>query len=79
MSQVAISQQKTLEVILERLDKLAKELKFIKEKLKETEPPYGSNAWWQWAEKKADEDISAGRYTTYKDAEALIKDLHHGK
>jgi hypothetical protein len=79
MNQTATVDQKTLETILDRLDKLAKELKFIKERLTEIEPPYGSESWWQWSEKKADEEIASGRYKVYKDADGLIQDLHRGK
>ena len=78
MNQV-VAQQKTLQTILNRLEELSREIKYIKGRLKETEPPYGSEAWWRWAEKKADEDIAAGRYKTYKDVKALVKDLHQGK
>lgn len=40
-----------------------------------------SQAWywtkeWQEAERKADEDIKAGRYTTYDSVDDLITDLH---
>lgn len=40
-----------------------------------------SQAWywtkeWQEAERKADEDIKAGRYTTYDSVDDLIADLH---
>ena len=40
-----------------------------------------SQAWfwtkeWQAAERQADEDIKAGRYTTYDSADDLIVDLH---
>ena len=45
---------------------------------KEVEHPYGSDEWWQLAEKKADEDIAAGRYTVYKNVNEAIKDLHKG-
>ena len=79
MSQAVAIDQKTLEAILGRLEELTREIKFIKAKLVEGEPSYGSSAWWQWAEKKADEDIAAGRYKTYNHAGALIKDLHQGK
>lgn len=40
-----------------------------------------SQAWfwtkeWQEAERKADEEIKAGRYTTYDSVDDLIADLH---
>lgn len=79
MSQTVIVSQKTLEEILARLDKLTREIKAIKAKLFEEEPSYGSPEWWEWSERKADEDIKKGNYTVYKSARDLIKDLHAGK
>lgn len=35
------------------------------------EPPYGSDAWWEWSIKKGEEDIKAGRYTTIKNKKEL--------
>ncbi len=76
MNQATVTSQKTLETILDRLDKLAKEVKIIKEKLTETEPPYGSDKWWHWAEKKADEDIKAGNVVKFNSVEDAIKWLN---
>jgi len=76
MNQAAISQQKTLEDILERLDKLAKELKVIKERLAESEPPYGSEAWWQWSEKQASKEIATGKVVKFDSVEEAIKWLN---
>lgn len=70
---------KTFEKILSRLDQLVTEVAAIKHKLFEEEPVYGSNEWWEWSEKKADEDIKAGRYKTYNNINDLIQDLHQGK
>ncbi|MBI2622520.1 MAG: hypothetical protein HYY87_00230 [Candidatus Levybacteria bacterium] len=41
--------------------------------------PYGSKLWWEKAELEADKDIQTGRYTVYRNAATLIKDLHKGK
>ena len=54
---------KTFEKILSKLDDLVKDVRDIKSKLFEKEPPYGSDEWWEWSNKKAMEDIKAGRYT----------------
>ncbi len=35
-----------------------------KDLLSTQEAPYGSNEWWEWSEKKADEDIKMGRVST---------------
>jgi hypothetical protein len=32
----------------------------------EQEPPYGSDAWWEWPIKKGKEDIKKGKYTSLK-------------
>lgn len=71
--------EKTINTILTRLDALTKEVKTIRTRLFEEEPLYGSDEWWEWSNRKADEDIRKGRYAVYKDAESLIKDLHAGK
>ena len=52
---------KTFEKILSRLDQLTRDVQVIKSKLFEKEPVYGSDEWWEWSEKRADEDIKAGR------------------
>lgn len=51
---------KTFEEILFRLDQLNRAVEAINEKL-ESAPIYGSDEWWKLSEKKADEDIKAGR------------------
>lgn len=51
---------KTFEKILSRLNQLTQTVETISEKL-EGAPAYGSDEWWEWSEKKADEDIKAGR------------------
>ena len=61
MAQTITVPAKTFEEILSRLDRLTKEVQAIKMKLFESEPPYGSDEWWEWSEKKANEDIKAGR------------------
>lgn len=57
---------KTFEEILSRLDQLTKEVHVIRVKLFESEPPYGSNEWWEWSDRKAMEDIKAGRFVELK-------------
>lgn len=51
---------KTFEKILSRLDQLSRAVEVINEKL-EGAPHYGSDEWWEWSEKRADEDIKMGR------------------
>lgn len=52
---------KTFEKIVSRLDDLTQEVKTIKAKLFEEEPPYGSDEWWEWSDKKAMEEIKQGK------------------
>jgi len=71
MNKTLTVSSKTIDEILVRLDLLTKEVKAIKAKLIEEEPPYGSDEWWEWSDKKAMEDIKAGRYTTVHDKKEL--------
>lgn len=61
MSQAITITPKTVETIVEQLAKLTKEVKAIKARLFEEEPPYGSDEWWEWSDKKAIEEIKAGK------------------
>lgn len=67
---------KQFEEILSRLDQLTKEVHAIKVKLFESEPPYGSDAWWEWSDKKAIEDIKKGRVTTVRNKKELQQFLN---
>jgi len=71
MAQTVAVDIKTINDIEKRLDKMAKEIKFLKEKLLETEPPYGSDKWWEWSDKKALEEIRAGKYTEIRNETEL--------
>ncbi len=71
MNQTVIVPQKAIETILSRLDELSKEIKFIKSRLTQEEPPYGSEAWWHWSDTKALEDVKKGNYTTIKSKKGL--------
>lgn len=61
---------KTFENILAKLDLLAEQMTTMNEKLQGS-PSYGSDAWWEWSEKKACEDIRSGRYTTLQSKKEL--------
>ena len=52
---------KTIEEILSRLDQLTKEVRAIKTKLFQGEPPYGSDEWWEWSNAKALKSIKEGK------------------
>jgi len=74
--QTATVPTKTFEKILSKLDYLTEEIETIKAKLFEEEPTYGSDAWWTWSDKKADEDIKAGRVMKFDSTEEAIKWLN---
>ncbi len=49
------------------------EIRRIKETYvyEEGEPEYGTAAWWEWAEKRADEDMKAGRTISLKNEQEI--------
>lgn len=78
MNQTITISPKTIEEILTRLDNLTKEVKAIKTKLSEEEPLYGSDEWWEWSDKKALEEIKAGKgikIHNKKELNAFFKNL----
>lgn len=52
------------------------EVRAIKVKLFSSEPAYGSDEWWEWSDKKAMDDIKAGRTIKFDSAEKAIKWLN---
>ncbi|OGH37685.1 MAG: hypothetical protein A3B44_00245 [Candidatus Levybacteria bacterium RIFCSPLOWO2_01_FULL_38_21] len=71
MNQTITVSQETIEEILTRLDRLTREIKAIRTKLFEEEPPYGSDEWWEWSDKKSIEDYKKGRYTVIRSKKEL--------
>ena len=61
---------KTFEKIVSKLDQLTAQVEAINDKL-EGAPLYGSDEWWEWSDKKAKEDIKAGRYTALHNKKEL--------
>ena len=61
MAQIVTIQQKTLDEIVTRLDRLTAEVKAIKARLFEEEPLYGSSEWWERSDKKALKSIREGK------------------
>ncbi len=66
---------KTFEKILSKLDFLVREIALLNEKL-EGAPPYGSTEWWEWSNKKAQEEIKNGRYTSLHNKKELQQYLN---
>ena len=78
MSQTVTVPTKTINEILTRLDELTNAVKKIAAKLSDQEPPYGSDEWWEWSDKKALEEIKAGKGTKIhnkKELNAFFKKL----
>mgnify|MGYP001569188616 CR=1 FL=1 len=67
---------KTYEKILSKLERLSQEVESIKIRLSKKEPAYGSNEWWNWSDRKAQEDIKAGRVMRFDSAEEAIRWLN---
>ena len=62
---------KTINEIFTRLDELTSAVKKISLRLLAEEPPYGSDEWWDKSDKKAMEEIKAGKgikFNTVQDA-----------
>ncbi len=60
MSQVLAVDSKIVKNILSTLQELREELARLNQKF-EKEPPYGSDEWWEWSDKKAMEEIKQGK------------------
>ena len=59
--------------IINILSQIQKDLADVKKKIDDLEPMYGSDAWWKWSDRKAMDDIKAGRYTAVRSKEELVK------
>ncbi len=67
---------KTFEKVLSKLDYLSQEVESIKTQLSKKKLPYGSDEWWEWSDKKARQDIKAGRVVKFDSAKEAIKWLN---
>ncbi len=78
MNQTVTVSSQTIEEILAHLNTLTREVKEIKVRLFEKEPPYGSDEWWEWSDKKAIDEIKAGKgikIHNKKELNAFFKNL----
>ena len=73
MAQTVTVEIKVLKQILERLDDLAQEVRALKEKHSSQEPPYGSDEWWKWSDKKSLKAHRKGEYLEISTPEELKK------
>lgn len=72
MADVTISEKK-LDMILSTLEALKRDVKIVKEKLRDA-PPYGSDEWWEWSMKKSMEDYTQGKCQTFT-PDTYLKEL----
>lgn len=76
MSQTVTIEESKLNQIIKTLNELKKEVARLSEKVDRGEPAYGSDAWWEWSDKKAMEDVKAGKVMKFKSAEEAIEWLN---
>ena len=72
MQTITVS-SKIIDQIITRLDKLTNEVKVIKTRLFEEEPPYGSDEWWEWSDKKELKSIKEGKGSVIHNKKELEK------
>ena len=75
MSQVVTIDSKIIKNLLDTLQELKAEITRLNQKF-ETEPPYGSDQWWEWSDRKAKEDIKAGKTVKFDSVKEAIKWLN---
>lgn len=69
------------DLLLQKVSRLEKTVSLLMARLEDLfdkEPKYGTDKWWEWSDKKALQDIKAGRYTTIRneeDLDAFFKNL----
>ncbi len=68
--------EKKFEEILSRLDRLTRDVRAIKARVYQQEPPYGTDEWWEWSDKKTIEEIKAGKGVKFDSSEEAIKWLN---
>lgn len=79
MPQTVTIDQKTASELVTSIRELTREVASLKKAVRSSEPKYGSKEWWDAELEAGEEDIKAGRYTVYDNANDLIADLHAGK
>lgn len=65
MRQTVSIDTKTLQYVVNQLDKLTRDMAELKENLHGQEPEYGSDEWWEWSDKKGLEDIRKGNVISF--------------
>ncbi len=75
MKQTVSIDAKTLQYVVNQLDKLTKDMTELKEKILGQEPEYGSEEWWEWSDKKGLEDIRNGNVISFNSVKEMQKHL----
>lgn len=75
MTQVISIDTSTAKNILDTLNELKKEVARLRKKFEE-EPRHGSREWWEWSEKRADEDIKGGKVVKFDSVSNAVKWLN---
>ncbi len=71
--------------LLQRVSELEKTLTKLAASFGEllrSEPPYGSDAWWQWSNRKSKEDFAKGDFytiTNKKDLNTFLTNARNGR
>ena len=81
MSNTVTLSQSAYKNLLARMNKLEKMIATLLERF-EQEPLYGSEAWWDWSNKKGKQDIEKGDYyelRNKKDIDNFFKNIESGQ
>lgn len=60
-----------IDTVLKKLDHLEKTVARLASALEEKEPPYGSDAWWEWSNKKGLQEIREGKGLVLRDKKEI--------
>jgi len=71
---VALSQSDYKELVT-RLSRLEKTVSTLADRF-EKEPPEGSDAWWDWSDKKALDEMKKGQYVEFNSAKDMVNFLN---
>ncbi len=74
MSQTVTLKQSEYKKLIERISALEKAVQSLIKRLQK-EPSYGSDAWWEWSDTKAIDDIKKGNYVAFDSAQEMVEYL----
>lgn len=76
MADTVTLSQSAYKNITQRLSRLEKALSYVVGKI-DIEPPEGTEAWWEWSDKKALEDLKKGDYYELRSREDINDFFKH--